>query len=184
MDNTFKKVVILEIANENATQCAQLLENNGYQVEIKKSTDPIAFFSCNKYNNPIELDLNIPKAIKNKDNLLEQNTCLYSKKNIYSKLLLDDIPTLMGSNRSKLTVTFKKVLGIGFFDWLRKQRMLKAKSLLIHSELLIEEIGFEMGYENSANFSTAYKKQFNISPCQQRNLSKIEIVTISKVFHA
>lgn len=180
MNNTKNKVVILELDTENATQCTQLLEDNGYQVEVQKR----AGTPLEHYTNVIELDLNIAIPInKNKDNTLVHDTCLYLKQNIYSKLILDDIAQFMGSNRSKLAATFKRVLGVGVFEWLRKQRMLKAKSLLIHSDLSIQEIGFEVGYESSCNFSSAYKKQFNLSPRQQRNLSKVEIVTISKVFH-
>tara|TARA_R110001583_G_scaffold192509_2_gene359073 strand:- start:1453 stop:1998 length:546 start_codon:yes stop_codon:yes gene_type:complete len=180
MNNTKNKVVILELATENTTRSTQLLEDNGYQVEIQKRTDTPG----EKYNNVIEIDLNIAKLVKkNKDSLLVQDTCRYLTKNIYSKLILDDIAIFMGSNRSKLAAIFKRTLGVGVFEWLRKQRMLKAKSLLIHSDLSIQEIGFEVGYENSANFSIAYKKQFNLCPRQQRNLLKIEIVTISNVFH-
>lgn len=190
MRNTIKKVVILELGNENAIHCSQLLKNNGYQVEIKNTRDiatdsyiniPSNEIIADKNHNVVELDLNMPSTIKSKDNVLIQKTCGYLKKNICSKLVLAEIATIMGSNRSKLAATFKRVLGIGVFEWLRKQRMLKAKYLLLHSELSIQEIGFEVGYENSANFSSAYKKQFNISPRQQRKLAKIEIVTLSKV---
>jgi transcriptional regulator GlxA family with amidase domain len=69
------------------------------------------------------------------------------------------------------------------FGWLRKQRMLKAKSLLIRSDLSINEIAVEVGYGNIINFSFAYKKQFNVFPVQQRRLSRIEIVTVQKVYH-
>jgi AraC-like DNA-binding protein len=191
MRNTIKKVVILELGNESAIQCTQLLQDNGYQVEFQKKSDSVTGSFINipsneiiadKDNNVIELDLNITPSIKNQDSALIQKTCRYLKKNICSKLVLNDIATLMGSNRSKLAGTFKRMLGVGVFEWLRKQRMLKAKSLLIHSDLSIQEIGFEVGHENSANFSSAYKKQFKISPRQQRNLAKIEIVTLSKVF--
>lgn len=190
MRNTNKKVVILELENESDTRCTQLLQNNGYHVEIQKNrvrvTDsfiniPSGEIIVDKTNNVIELDLTMTPSIKSKDNALIQQTCRYLKKNIYSKLVLADIAASMGSNRSKLAATFKRVLGVGVFEWLRKQRMLKAKSLLIHSDLSIQEIGFEVGHENSANFSSAYKKQFNISPRQQRNLAKVEIVTLSKV---
>jgi iron complex transport system substrate-binding protein len=73
--------------------------------------------------------------------------------------------------------------GFALFGWLRKQRMLKAKSLLIRSDLSINEIAVEVGYENIINFSFAYKKQFNVFPIQQRRLSRIEIVTVQKVSH-
>ncbi len=190
MRNTTKKVVILELGNESDTRCKQLLQNNGYQVEFKESRESVFDSLSNispkeiiadKNNNVIELDLTMTPPIKSKDNALIQQTCRYLKKNIYSKFVLADIAASMGSNRSKLAATFKRVLGVGVFEWLRKQRMLKAKSLLIHSDLSIQEIGFEVGHENSANFSSAYKKQFNISPRQQRNLAKVEIVTLSNV---
>lgn len=188
MDNTNNNVVILEVETENCALCTQLLEQNGYHVAVQKNTDtPLG----NDHNiipfgvkNVIELELNTTKIpVQCKDSKLVQDTCDYLKNNIYNKFILDDIATFMGSNRSKLAATFKRVLGVGVFEWLRKQRMLKAKSLLIHSDLSIQEIGFEVGYENSANFSSAYKKQFGLSPRQQRNLSKVEIVTVSKVFN-
>ncbi|MBL4940286.1 MAG: helix-turn-helix transcriptional regulator [Colwellia sp.] len=184
MNNTKNKVVILELTTENTTQCTQLLKDNGYQVEVQSRAYAPASIPVGKYSNVIEIDLNITKSIKkNKDNILVQDTCRYLKNNIYNKLILNDIASFMGSNRSKLAATFKRVLGVGVFEWLRKQRMLKAKSLLIHSDLSIQEIGFEVGYENSANFSSVYKKQFGFSPRQQRNLSKVEVITHSKVFH-
>lgn len=185
MGNTSKQVVILDLGNEITNQCTQLLADNGYEVKIKKNTDSRIDISEINNTNVIELGLNLtqaPNKIRSKDNILIQNTCKYLNKNIYHKLVLDDIASLMGSNRSKLAATFKRALGVGVFEWLRKQRMLKAKSLLEHSELSVQEIGFEVGYENSANFSSAYKKEFGISPRQQRNISKVEIVTISKVF--
>jgi AraC-like DNA-binding protein len=180
MNNTKSKVVVLSLSAENSTRCTRILEDNGYQVEIHKSTST----SGDIDNNFVALDLIIDKPINsNKDDLLVQNTCRYLTQNLYNKLRLDDIAMFMGSNRSKLAATFKRVLGLGVFEWLRKQRMLKAKSLLMYSELSIQEVGFEVGYENSANFSSAYKKQFAISPRQQRNLFKVEVVTNSNVFH-
>ena len=106
--------------------------------------------------------------VKPKDKQLVDQTCHYLQRHMDQKLNLDDVAIYMGANRSKLAATFKTVLGIGVFEWLREQRLLKAQSLLLSSELNIQAVGFEVGYENSANFSTAYKKQFNISPRQQR----------------
>jgi len=110
--------------------------------------------------------------IKQRDKLLVDQTCQYLQRHMDQKLNLDDIAIYMGANRSKLAATFKTVLGIGVFEWLREQRLLKAQSLILSSELNIQAIGFEVGYENSANFSTAYKKQFNISPRQQRLIKR------------
>ena len=102
--------------------------------------------------------------------LLVKNTCRYLIKNISEKHMLDGIALSMGTNRSKLAASFKSALGISVFEYLRKIRMEKAKSLLITSDIPIQQVSFEVGYENSANFSTAYKKHYQLSPREQRNL--------------
>jgi|GEM_PF-1916768 len=121
--------------------------------------------------------------IKQSDQQLVTETCQYLLSHIDQKLNLDDVAITMGANRSKLSAIFKQVIGYGVFEWLREQRMLKARSLLMNSEMSIQAIGFEVGYENSANFSTVYKKYFDISPRQQRKSVKHEILTHSNVIH-
>lgn len=178
MNSIQNRVVILELDNANSIECIRLLENNGYQVEVLKKTTK----ALTQYSHFTEVDFHMPHTVEqNKDEMLIQTTCRHLEKNIYSKFILDDIAAVVGSNRSKLAATFKRVLGMGVFEWLRNHRMLKAKSLLIYSGLSIQAIGFEVGYENSANFSSAYKKQFQISPRQQRVLSKVKVITGSKV---
>ncbi len=92
--------------------------------------------------------------------------------------MLDAIAIQMGTNRSKLAASFKNVLGISVFEYLRKIRMEKAKVLLINSDISIQQISFEVGYENSANFSTSYKKYYQLSPREQRNIH-INLKTVS-----
>ncbi len=109
-------------------------------------------------------------SITQKDKQLVHETCQFLQQRLDKKLNLDEIAISMGTNRSKLALLYKAVVGVSVFEWLREQRLLKAKKLLLNSELTIQEIGFEVGFENSANFSTAYKKYFHISPRFQRKL--------------
>ncbi len=191
MFNPNKAVFILGLGNENAMECTQLLEEHGYQVEVSKNFDVVTHLlkshqsdrTVKEFNNPLELKSSSHKLKKDNGDMLIDKTCDYLQKNIHRKLSLNEIALLMGSNRSKLAASFKAVFGVGVFEWLRKERMFKAKSLLIHSELSVQEVGFEVGYENSSFFSTAYKKEFDLSPRQQRNLSKVRIVTNRKVIH-
>jgi len=108
--------------------------------------------------------------VKQQDKLLVHETCQFLQKRLDRKLSLDDIAISMGTNRSKLAFLYKAVIGVSVFEWLREQRLLKAKELLLQTDLSIQEIGFEVGFENSANFSTAYKKYFNVNPRHQRQL--------------
>jgi AraC-like DNA-binding protein len=74
----------------------------------------------------------------------------------------------IGTNRNKLASSFKSVIGKSVFEWLRLQRLERAKDLLAHTSMSVQNIGLEVGYGNSAHFSTLYSKHFNISPIQDR----------------
>jgi AraC-like DNA-binding protein len=170
MEHLSYKTLMVKLSFENFPYFIQLLKASGYKVEIQECSSVES--NTENPHTKITLEGDIGNVI-NRDNLLVQNTCLHIQKNLNSKLMLDDIATKVGSNRSKLAASFKQILGVGVFEWTREHRMLKAKSLLIESNLSIQEIGFEVGYENCANFSTAFKKYFKISPRQQRKLTRI-----------
>ncbi|MDK1285746.1 helix-turn-helix domain-containing protein [Pseudoalteromonas umbrosa] len=74
----------------------------------------------------------------------------------------------VGTNRNKLNYAFKSYFGATVFVWLREQRMKKAAELLESSELNITQISEQVGYPDSNNFSTAFKKVFHLSPLQYR----------------
>ena len=106
--------------------------------------------------------------LSSKEAQLVTRACQYLTSHLCEKQTLDSISFVVGANRSKLASSFKKVLGVGVFQWLRTQRLQKAQYLLSHSHLSIQAISMEVGYESNANFSTAYKKLFGISPRQFR----------------
>ena len=144
---------------------------------LYRCTTALAMFysyhsQCNKQCDPTDLPTiqNIVDVDPDERELV-QNTCVYLQQHLEDKLMLDDIAICMGSNRSSLAATFKQVMGQSVFEWLREQRMLKAKSLLVNSKMTIQQIAFEVGYEYSANFANTYKRQFNITPREQRKMA-------------
>jgi len=76
----------------------------------------------------------------------------------------------MGTNRSFLALSFKKIMGTSVILWLRTKRMEKAKCLLSHSDSSIQQISYELGYQDPANFSTAFKQQNNMSPSTYKKI--------------
>ena len=140
----------------------QTLNHKKYLILENNSDNPI--------NSPIEINIAIQQTLNSRDINLVDKTCQYLHAHIDKKVTLEEIALLMGTCRSTLAKKFKLCFGKGVFEWLREQRMLKAQSLLLNSEMTIQQIGFEVGYENCANFSTAYKRQFKVSPRQQRKL--------------
>jgi AraC-like DNA-binding protein len=75
----------------------------------------------------------------------------------------------VGINEAKLMHAFKQLFGQTIFDFTQSLRMEKAKGLLESTDLSITEIAFEVGYEYSSNFTTAFKRHFGITPSTARD---------------
>ena len=100
--------------------------------------------------------------------VLVAKTCNYLKFNMQNKLTLNGIAEKMGTNRNKLSESFKQVLGIGVFEYLRGERLQKAKYLLSNTNERVHSIANEVGYCECSYFSTAYRNKFGVSPAKDR----------------
>lgn len=65
---------------------------------------------------------------------------------------------------TKLKQVFKKAFGMSLFEFFQKNRMEKAKELLLSNSHSVTEVGKMLGYQNLSNFSTAFKKEFGYLP--------------------
>lgn len=81
---------------------------------------------------------------------------------------ISELAREIGINEAKLMHAFKQLFGQTIFDYTQNLRMDKAKELLEKTELSITEIAFDVGYEYSSNFTTAFKRRFNITPSAAR----------------
>jgi len=105
-----------------------------------------------------------------KENNLVHSACNYFLNNMPDYKSIDDLCRLLGTNKNTLAIAFKKQLGIGAYSWLRNARIVKASKLLKLSDINIQSICFEVGYENAANFSTTFKSITGVSPKEYRKL--------------
>ena len=94
---------------------------------------------------------------------------------ISEDIKLETLCRVLGTNRNKLNQVFKDHLGMTVFEWLRKQRMHKAAELLETSSLNIVQIAEKVGYMDSNNFSTAFKRIYHHCPSQFRKNFKSSI---------
>ena len=75
----------------------------------------------------------------------------------------------IGLNEAKLMHDFKQLFGQTIFDFTQNLRMDEAKRLLETTERSITEVAFDVGYEYSSNFTTAFKRRFGITPSAARD---------------
>jgi AraC-like DNA-binding protein len=66
--------------------------------------------------------------------------------------------------------TFKRVSGDSPLQYLKKLRLLKAKGLLVHSGLRVEEAATDVGYVSASQFSREFKRYFKVPPSEAESL--------------
>lgn len=85
-------------------------------------------------------------------------------KNYQYDLKIYDYARLTGRSISSFKRDFKNIFGTTPGKWIMQQRLNRAKSLLIGTNLNISEVCFESGFKNSSHFNKAFKEVFNSTP--------------------
>jgi AraC-like DNA-binding protein len=106
--------------------------------------------------------------------VLAEKTVVYLSGQLGNAVNLEQLATLMGTNRNKLGKSFKACFGVTIFSWLLGQRMLLAAQLLDSTSLAVIQIAEKVGYPDSNNFSTAFKRTFHHSPLKYRKVQRQE----------
>lgn len=98
---------------------------------------------------------------------LVESTIDYMHAHYTSDISLDQCADLVGTNSYSLSKYFKQFTGINFIDYLTELRIEKAKALLRETDLKINDIAAEVGYQQRY-FNRIFKKQVGITPGQFR----------------
>lgn len=81
---------------------------------------------------------------------------------------LGEIAEQVGTHDKKLSAIFRKHLGMTVFAWVREERLRKAQELLARSQMSIEDVAAEVGFTSAANFATAFRERFLVTPTGYR----------------
>ncbi len=73
-------------------------------------------------------------------------------------------------SRSKLIRAYRQHFNMAVFENLQHYRLMEAKSLLEEDLYSIKVIAYKCGYHYPANFATAFKKKFGVSPREYKKL--------------
>ncbi len=159
------------IKQELSYRIQQILSN------LKISTiDSFSNFDQKKFN---QLTINTKQVIGISHELAEK-TANYLLKNLTHEINLIQLSREMATNRNKLSNAFKAHFGCTIFFWLREQRMLHASQLLTTTNKTILAVSHAVGYPDSNNFSTAFKRTYQLSPLQYRQKYKVHQTGIMK----
>lgn len=88
-----------------------------------------------------------------------------------SYLNRETVSTFTGIREEKVSEIVNGVFKKNFNDWINDYRIEEAQDLLLHSDLSIKEICFEVGFNSKSAFNTAFKKRLKLTPSEFRNQS-------------
>lgn len=106
-----------------------------------------------------------------------QTYAIYAKNYIdhnFNSINIADVAHAVGIDRSYLHNVFKKNFHISPQQYLIKRRLEHAVSLLLTTELSIQQIALDCGYTDQLQFSKLFKKHYLQSPQAYRLLAKKE----------
>lgn len=85
-------------------------------------------------------------------------------------LSLADVARQFGTNPSSLQQKFRQTFGTTVFAYIRSQRLQRARHALERDGISVAQAADIAGYTSAANFATAYRKAFGLTPKQSRSL--------------
>jgi two-component system response regulator YesN len=92
----------------------------------------------------------------------------YIDRNLAKDLSVEELSGVLGISSSYFSLLFKQTYGETFIEYLTKQRMEKAKSLLVMSSKSIAKICKEVGYAERRYFTKVFQKYTGVLPSDFR----------------
>ncbi|WP_145950164.1 AraC family transcriptional regulator [Paenibacillus sp. Y412MC10] len=97
----------------------------------------------------------------------------YIAKHAASDLGVEEVASHIGLSSSHFSVVFKQHFGETFLEYLTRQRLDWAKSMLVNSDHSISSIGRTVGYLDRRYFNKVFTKWEGISPSEYRSRFRI-----------
>lgn len=90
------------------------------------------------------------------------------EEHFFYNLSLDEFARLCGKSLSSFKRDFKKLYKTSPRRWLTSKRLEYAKQLLLRSNDNIQEICYDIGFENDSHFNRIFKETYGLTPLQFR----------------
>lgn len=101
--------------------------------------------------------------------LIDQAILYIQNHYMSSSFSIEEVAGAVCLSTSYFSTVFRSETGVTFTDYLIRIRMEKAKGLLENTNMKMYEISSQVGYENAAYFSAAFKRYYGKSPSELQN---------------
>ncbi|MWC28593.1 response regulator [Paenibacillus sp. MMS18-CY102] len=94
---------------------------------------------------------------------------VYMDRNLFRDLSVEEAATQVGLSASYFSLLFKQTFGCTFIEYVTRQRMDKAKVLLVETPKSVAQIAKEVGYSERRYFTKVFMKYTGENPTDYRN---------------
>lgn len=98
----------------------------------------------------------------------------YINQHLYENIRLKDLENIIHINRRTLTIRFKSETSFTIPEYVLKRKMEEAVYLLNCSNISISDISALLCFASQSHFTQQFKKIYNITPHQYRNLASTD----------
>ena len=112
--------------------------------------------------------INKHEIFKEKETQKIHKACIFMHENICKKLKPEDIAESLHMSYSSFRKIFKQYIGIAPHQYMLQLKLEKIKELLSNSDMSIQDIALEMGFESADYFSYFFRSKTGINPLSYR----------------
>jgi AraC-like DNA-binding protein len=98
--------------------------------------------------------------------------CEYVMANLDSPITLTDLERIGHMSRKTLHNAFLATYRLAPMQWVREQRLLKARGLLLASSMTVTEVLFASGFTHASQFAALYARRFGELPSVTRKVNR------------
>lgn len=117
------------------------------------------------------LDLHTKPMVAEKPELLD-DLLAYIESHMAEKITLADTAHHFFISESTISQTFRKKMGISFYQCVTQKRLIAAKAL-IEQNFALEAVSEKVGFNDYSSFYRAFKQEYGISPRQYRKMQNL-----------
>lgn len=100
------------------------------------------------------------------------NALVFIRNHACRGITVEDVLANTKLSRSSLERRTRKLLGRSPQQEIRKAQLKRVKMLLVETDLLIEEIGAQCGFEHPEYLHVMFKREFNMTPGEYRKIAR------------
>lgn len=139
-----------------------------FQIYGKSAAQQVELNFSHEIRKPYEEQRYLEGAVDRHPDELISQIQFWLRTNVNSTLSLKDIAQQFGISQRSFTRRFKLATGINATQYWQNVKIETAKELLSSSNLSIQEVAFQVGYQDQANFSRLFKHNLNMTPKSYR----------------